>query len=150
MKRDCPRFKEQSEIFGDRSIPAACRYNKGQSSQELVLSGNAEGYSSEKAEASSGPSTSHRVVAGGSSDLSTRNKGKEKLNSDVVLGGDAHRERPVKIGAQQYLGKSLSIQKKDSKARLIIDFLQAQAKDTVDDAAETEKKVMAVLNNIYK
>lgn len=151
MERDCPRFRELSEIFGDRSRPAARPYNTGQSSQELISSGNAEDHSSEEAEASAGPSTSHHVVASGSSDSSTRkNKGKEKLITDVVLGGAAHRERPIEIITEEYLGKSLSIQKKESKARLMIDFLQAQAKDTAENAAETEKKVMAALNEIYK
>ncbi|GAN07213.1 hypothetical protein MAM1_0152c06706 [Mucor ambiguus] len=151
MERDCPRFKELSEILGDRCRSAARPYNTGQSSQELIEPRRAEATSGHSSgESVAGPSTLvHHVVAGGSNNPSVKDKGKQKLASDVVLGGTPIKS-PVAIITEEYFGKSLSIQKKEAKARLMIEFIQQQAKDTAEDPAETRRKVKEAIDDVFQ
>ncbi|GAN09166.1 hypothetical protein MAM1_0248c08688 [Mucor ambiguus] len=153
MTRDCPRFKELNEILGDRCKSAARPHNTGQSSQEPIEPRRAEVTSDHSSgESVAGPSTLvHRVVAGGSNDPSSvKGRGKQKLASDVVL-GDTPIKSPVAVITEEYLGKSLfSIQKKEAKARLMIEFIQQQAQGTAEDPAETEKKVKKAIGDIFK
>jgi len=104
-------------------------------------------HSSGKNEA--GPSTVHRVIPSGSKDATDKGKGKQKLVADVVL-GDTPRMIPVQRIAEEYLGKSLAVQKKKAQAELMIKFIREQAKDNAEDPAETERKVKEVIDKYFK
>ncbi|KAK4513971.1 uncharacterized protein ATC70_005978 [Mucor velutinosus] len=73
---------------------------------------------------------------------------KGKLVSEVVL-GDIPQKSPVQTVAENYLGSSLSIQKKEAKARLMIEHIEKHAKDIGEDPAETDRKVKQVIDNTF-
>ncbi|OAC97871.1 hypothetical protein MUCCIDRAFT_168028 [Mucor lusitanicus CBS 277.49] len=124
MEKYCPRYKELSEILGDRCRPAARPYNTGQSSNELIASGSTESTMDDfSRENEAGPLTVHRVVPGGSKDATDKRAGKQKLISNIALGNPPRRS-PVQVVAEEYLGKSLAIKKKEAQARLMIDFIK--------------------------
>ncbi|KAL9536618.1 hypothetical protein MBANPS3_012509 [Mucor bainieri] len=154
MQRDCPRFKELSEILGDKCKPSPRTYHTNQSSKDLLTSNSTLNTTSsnttETADVSPMPTTSvRRIVPESSIGRSRKGKEKAKLINDVVL-GDLPQKSPVEIVAERYLGSSLSIQKKEASARLMIEHIEKHAKDIQEDPAETDRKVKEVIDDTFK
>ncbi|OAD02673.1 hypothetical protein MUCCIDRAFT_156604, partial [Mucor lusitanicus CBS 277.49] len=152
MERDCPRFKELSEVLGDKCNPSPRSYQTGQSSKDLLCSSQPLGTTTSNpsggTDASPVPACSVSPVISADQPKSCTTRGKGKLISEVVL-GDIPERSSVAIVAEKYLGSSLSIQKKEAKARLLVEHIERHAKEIGEDPAETDKKVRDVVDDIF-
>ncbi|KAK4518148.1 uncharacterized protein ATC70_001499 [Mucor velutinosus] len=147
MEQDCLRFQELRETLGDKCKPYSRSLQTGQSSKDLFGSNQSLPTVSNTSEATdillvSTSSVRHVVPEPSKS----RRKGKGKSISEVVL-GDIPQRSPVQIVAENYLGSSLSIQKKEAKARLMIEHVEKPAEDIGEDPAETDRKLKEVIDN---